>query len=100
MPERTRRLGERGFMGQSSFVASAATIAVWLLLLVPFVAQATPPLEWSLQNGEDIWYRPDLDRNISVPIAPRVGRDYTFITNYNYFFELKQIAAFLAAWQV
>ena len=103
MPKRMRRVGRRVPVEQSSFVENAAKameIVALLLLLVPFMAKATPPLEWSLQNGIDIGYRPDQDRNVSVSIAPRVDREYTFVTNYNYFFEMKQIASFLAGWQM
>lgn len=82
---------------------TASRLAACLLVLaalVPSAARATPPLEWSLSGGRDTGYRASDDLNRSVVIAPRVGRDYVFSTNYNYFFELRQIAAFLQRWQV
>jgi len=70
------------------------------LSIFPASLFATPPLEWSLTNGRDADYHPFEDVNESSIIAPRVIRDYEFQTHYNYFYELRQIAAFLADWQV
>ncbi|MCU0611856.1 MAG: hypothetical protein MUE60_08725 [Candidatus Eisenbacteria bacterium] len=83
---------------RASIGACAAGLAA-LLVAYPGGAGATPPLEWSLRGGRDMGYRPSEDVNQSVAIARPSGRDYAFATNYNYFFELRQIAAFLQAWQ-
>ncbi len=83
-----------------AMLRGAGVSLVFALLLFPRLAVATPPLEWSLRGGVDVKYRSDEDRNRSVTIARAPGGEYSFEPNYNYFFELRQMAEFLRAWQV
>lgn len=85
------------------FPCGRATVQLgaWLAAVaLSGTAHATPPLEWSLHDGEDVGYRSVEDVNVSRTIAPRVDGRFVFATNYNYFFELRQIAQFLQIWQM
>ncbi len=76
-----------------------AALAGLLVLLLPSLAPATVPVEWLLEH-ERTAHGTEEDRNISIRIAPVPDREYTFATNYNYVYELAQIASFLADWQL
>ncbi|MBN1423103.1 hypothetical protein JXA88_00975 [Candidatus Fermentibacteria bacterium] len=92
-----------GRLDQFSPARVQATMLLWACLITAMIASAayaTPPLEWSLQDGRDAGYRSVEDVNVSHAIAPRVDDRYVFATNYNYLFELRQIAQFLQVWQV
>ncbi len=79
---------------------TVSALAGLLTLLVPAVALATQPVEWLLEHRRDMAYGKEGGGNVSVRIAPAAARDYTFATNYNYIYELAEIAAFLADWQL
>jgi hypothetical protein len=95
---RSNRVGMEGIRSRSDRATLA--FAALLTLLVPAVALATPPIEWLLEHERDVTYTGEESENVSVRIAPAIDREYTFATNYNYIYELAEIASFLADWQL